>query len=176
MAIADGRVDGEIAGTGVATWSSGGMIGFKGSRKSTPFAAQLAAEDAAKKAMDKAHELLEIVGLKGFENVYPNELSGGMARRVALARAVILNPKIVLFDEPMTGLDPIAMSTITTLFGLAPLVLIPGAGTELYRGVGAIVLGGLLLSTVLTLFVVPSAFTLLWRLRGHADTGSGTSS
>ena len=45
----------------------------------------------------------------------PHSLSGGMARRVALARAVIMNPKIVLFDEPMTGLDPIAMSTVGRL-------------------------------------------------------------
>jgi HAE1 family hydrophobic/amphiphilic exporter-1 len=50
------------------------------------------------------------------------------------------------------------------------MVIFSGSGSELYRGVGAIVLGGLLVSTVLTLFVVPSAFTLLWRLRGHVDT------
>lgn len=71
---------------------------------------------------------------------------------------------------------PIFMTTATSLAGLLPMVIFSGPGSELYRGVGAIVLGGLLLSTVLTLFVVPSAFTLLWRLRGHADTGSDTSS
>lgn len=58
---------------------------------------------------------LESVGLAGTEDLMPHSLSGGMARRVALARAVILNPKIVLFDEPMTGLDPIAMSTVGRL-------------------------------------------------------------
>jgi len=58
---------------------------------------------------------LDSVGLAGTEDLMPHSLSGGMARRVALARAVILNPKIVLFDEPMTGLDPIAMSTIGRL-------------------------------------------------------------
>lgn len=58
---------------------------------------------------------LESVGLTGTEDLMPHSLSGGMARRVALARAVILNPKIVLFDEPMTGLDPIAMSTVSSL-------------------------------------------------------------
>ena len=58
---------------------------------------------------------LESVGLAGTEELMPHSLSGGMARRVALARAVILNPKIVLFDEPMTGLDPIAMSTVGRL-------------------------------------------------------------
>ena len=65
---------------------------------------------------------------------------------------------------------PIFMTTATSLAGLLPMVVFQGSGSELYRGVGAIVLGGLLLSTVLTLFVVPSAFTLLWRLRGHGDT------
>lgn len=62
---------------------------------------------------------------------------------------------------------PIFMTTATSLAGLLPMVIFSGAGSELYRGVGAIVLGGLLLSTVLTLYVVPSAFTLLWRLRGR---------
>ena len=65
---------------------------------------------------------------------------------------------------------PIFMTTATSLAGLLPMVVFSGSGSELYRGVGAIVLGGLLLSTVLTLFVVPTAFTLLWRLRGHVDT------
>lgn len=58
---------------------------------------------------------LDSVGLAGTEELMPHSLSGGMARRVALARAVIMNPKIVLFDEPMTGLDPIAMSTVSRL-------------------------------------------------------------
>ncbi|MGB5283282.1 MAG: efflux RND transporter permease subunit, partial [Polyangiales bacterium] len=71
---------------------------------------------------------------------------------------------------------PIFMTTATSLAGLLPMVLFSGSGSELYRGVGAIVLGGLLLSTVFTLFVVPTAFTLLWRLRGHADTDLETSS
>ena len=65
---------------------------------------------------------------------------------------------------------PIFMTTATSLAGLLPMVIFSGSGSELYRGVGAIVLGGLLLSTVFTLFVVPTTFTLLWKLRGHADT------
>lgn len=55
-----------------------------------------------------------------------------------------------------TRLRPILMSTATTIFGLAPLVFIPGAGTELYRGVGIIVLSGLLFSMLITLFFLPS--------------------
>ncbi len=62
---------------------------------------------------------------------------------------------------------PILMSALTSLAGLLPLVLFPGSGSELYRGVGGVVLGGLALSTVLSLFLVPAVFTSLWRLRGR---------
>jgi phospholipid/cholesterol/gamma-HCH transport system ATP-binding protein len=58
---------------------------------------------------------LSAVGLGGIEDRMPHELSGGMARRVAFARAVVLDPAIMLYDEPMTGLDPIAVSTVRTL-------------------------------------------------------------
>jgi phospholipid/cholesterol/gamma-HCH transport system ATP-binding protein len=58
---------------------------------------------------------LNAVGLGGIEYRMPHELSGGMARRVAFARAVALDPDIMLYDEPMTGLDPIAVSTIRRL-------------------------------------------------------------
>jgi len=69
-------------------------------------------ESAIESAVGKK---LEAVGLRGAEQLMPDELSGGMARRVALARAVVLDPAIVMFDEPMAGLDPIAISTINRL-------------------------------------------------------------
>lgn len=58
---------------------------------------------------------LKDVGLKGMEYKYPAELSGGMRKRVALARALIGKPKIILFDEPTTGLDPILVRSIHKL-------------------------------------------------------------
>ena len=58
---------------------------------------------------------LELVGLKGIEKLMPSELSGGMKKRVGLARAICNNPKIILYDEPTTGLDPIMADAINDL-------------------------------------------------------------
>jgi phospholipid/cholesterol/gamma-HCH transport system ATP-binding protein len=58
---------------------------------------------------------LEAVGLRGAHDLMPSELSGGMARRVALARAVVMDPMLVMYDEPFAGLDPIAMSVVGSL-------------------------------------------------------------
>ncbi len=58
---------------------------------------------------------LQAVGLRGAAGLMPSELSGGMARRVALARAIALDPDLIMYDEPFTGLDPITMATIVSL-------------------------------------------------------------
>lgn len=64
---------------------------------------------------DRVGEMLAVVGLPGIEEKMPSELSGGMRKRVGLARALILEPEIVLFDEPTSGLDPIMADVIDTL-------------------------------------------------------------
>lgn len=61
------------------------------------------------------HEVLENVGLPGAENLMPSELSGGMKKRIGLARALILKPALMLYDEPTTGLDPVTSRDISQL-------------------------------------------------------------
>ncbi len=58
---------------------------------------------------------LQAVGLRNARNLMPNELSGGMARRVALARAIAADPALIIYDEPFAGLDPISLNTIANL-------------------------------------------------------------
>ncbi len=78
----------------------------------------------------------------------------GRSRREAVAQAIQLR------------LRPILMSTLTSLFGMLPLLLVPGAGTELYRGLAAVIVGGLALSTLFTLVLLPALLRL-----GETDTG-----
>jgi phospholipid/cholesterol/gamma-HCH transport system ATP-binding protein len=63
----------------------------------------------------RVEEVLDVVGLKGIQKKWPEELSGGMRKRVGLARAIIYRPDILLYDEPTTGLDPIAADAIDKL-------------------------------------------------------------
>ena len=58
---------------------------------------------------------LETVGLRGAANLMPSQLSGGMARRAALARAIALDPELIMYDEPLTGQDPITMAVLIKL-------------------------------------------------------------
>jgi phospholipid/cholesterol/gamma-HCH transport system ATP-binding protein len=64
---------------------------------------------------DRTAEALELVGLAGTDARYPAELSGGMRKRVGLARAIALRPRYILYDEPTTGLDPVTSAVINEL-------------------------------------------------------------
>jgi HAE1 family hydrophobic/amphiphilic exporter-1 len=87
-------------------------------------------------------------------------VDGALAR---LRKGTELNESIS--EAVRDRVRPIFMSTMTSLAGLAPMIFITGEGSELYRGVGSIVLGGLALSTVLALFIVPALFSVVWRIR-----------
>ena len=77
------------------------------------------------------------------------------------------SPREAIPEAVRTRVRPIFMSTATSVCGMAPLVLFPGAGSELYRGLGSVVIGGLALSTVFTLFLVPALFSLAAEARGR---------
>ncbi len=93
-----------------------------------------------------------------------------------------MDPKDAVRTSVRTRIRPIFMTLFTTVFGLAPLVLFPGAGSELYRGIGSILIGGLFVSTVFTLLLVPTLFRLLLGVRAslarllrlESDTAAST--
>lgn len=89
-------------------------------------------------------EKLELVGLGGTEELMPSELSGGMKKRVSVARAISMNPEIVLYDEPTTGLDPVTSGEINFLIA------------ELYRS--------LKVTSIVVTHDLKSAFTVATRM------------
>ncbi len=113
----------------------------------------------------QAFDLITAVGFLILIGVVVNNailvVDGALAR---LREGAMLVPAVAGAVE--RRVRAIFMATLTSLAGLVPMVVMPGAGSELYRGVGAIVLGGLALSTVLTIYVVPALFTVMWRIRG----------
>ena len=89
----------------------------------------------------------------------------------------VLTPRRAIAESVRTRVRPILMTTLTTVLGLLPLVIMPGAGSELYRGLGSVVLGGLLVSTIFTLVLVPLLLNLtintkaaITRLLGWSDS------
>ena len=85
-----------------------------------------------------------------------NNMRDGMEQQTAIRESVRVR------------IRPIFMSTLTSVFGMLPLVLAPGEGSELYKGLGSVVVGGLVLSTVFTLFLIPSVFSLMLEFRKRA--------
>jgi HAE1 family hydrophobic/amphiphilic exporter-1 len=70
-------------------------------------------------------------------------------------------PDAAILEATRNRIRPIFMSTLTSIFGMLPLVVFPGAGSELYRGLGSVVIGGLSMSALLTLFIIPPMLTFL---------------
>jgi phospholipid/cholesterol/gamma-HCH transport system ATP-binding protein len=70
---------------------------------------------SAREIEERVHEVLELVDLPNVQDRFPAELSGGMRKRVGLARAIALRPKYILYDEPTTGLDPVTSAVIDEL-------------------------------------------------------------
>ena len=135
--------------------------------------------DDRRQERDQVVGLLPLLGLAGF--VQPFDMIS-MLGFLILMGTVVNNPILIVEraareieeqgmgireavrEATRTRLRPVMMSTITTVFGLSPLVLLPGAGAELYRGLGAIVLFGLLFSSFITLTVLPVLLTAFFKL------------
>lgn len=98
-------------------------------------------------------------------------------RALSNVREKALDARAAVMEAVSSRLRPIAMSTVTTICGLAPLVFLPGAGTELYRGVGAIVLFGILGTAMVTLTFLPALSIAVFRLAGYGgETAAGPTS
>ena len=80
-------------------------------------------------------------------------------------RAEGMEPNDAIRESTRGRIRPIFMTVATTVCAMMPLVLFPGAGSELYRGLGSVVIGGLIVSTVFTLFLVPALFSLVLDMR-----------
>jgi HAE1 family hydrophobic/amphiphilic exporter-1 len=83
-----------------------------------------------------------------------------------------MTPSDAILSSTRTRIRPIFMSTLTTVFGMLPLVVFPGAGSELYRGLGSVIVGGLALSAVLTLLIIPPLLSLLVRRLRVPEAGA----
>jgi hydrophobic/amphiphilic exporter-1 (mainly G- bacteria), HAE1 family len=84
-------------------------------------------------------------------------------------RAENMNAHDAIMEATRNRIRPIFMSTLTSVFGMIPLVVFPGAGSELYRGLGSVVVGGLSLSAILTLLIIPPLLALIVRAEGKTD-------
>ena len=87
-----------------------------------------------------------------------------------------IEPREAIRRAVESRVRPIFMSTITSALGMLPLVVLPGAGSELYRGLGSVVIGGLLVSTVFTLFLVPTFLSLAMDIRAWTASRIGAGS
>ena len=76
-----------------------------------------------------------------------------------------MEPREAIVEATSNRIRPIFMTVGTSVFGMLPLVLFPGAGSELYRGLGSVVVGGLIVSTIFTLFLVPALLSLTFSIR-----------
>jgi HAE1 family hydrophobic/amphiphilic exporter-1 len=117
-----------------------------------------------------APQALDVLTMLGFVILIGTVVNNAILivhQSLNLIREEGLNSRDAVLESVRTRVRPIFMTTTTTVLGLAPLVLVPGAGSELYRGLGSVVLGGLTFSTIFTLFLVPTLFTLMldgWNL------------
>jgi len=115
-----------------------------------------------------AYQPLDVLTMLGFIILVGTVVNNAILvvhQSLILMREEGMNPRDSIREATRTRIRPIFMSVSASIIGMLPLVVFPGAGSELYRGLGSVVLGGLALSTVFTLFVVPAMFSLSLDIR-----------
>ena len=117
------------------------------------------------------HQAMDILTMLGFViliGIVVNNAILIVHQSLNFMRYQGLPPREAIRESVRTRIRPIFMSTLTSVMGMIPLVLFPGAGSELYRGLGGVVIGGLIVSTIFTLILVPSLFSSRFRYpRGY---------
>jgi HAE1 family hydrophobic/amphiphilic exporter-1 len=115
------------------------------------------------KMLGQPPQMLDVLTMLGFVILIGTVVNNAILivdQALHLIRLRGLSDRDAVIEAVRSRLRPMLMTTVTTVLGLMPLVLFPGAGSELYRGLGAVVLAGLVVSTVFTLFLIPTMFTL----------------
>jgi len=96
-------------------FQSAALFDYLSVEQNVLFGIRRSRKTSVKEKKELVSHMLELVGLEGNEDLMPSELSGGMKKRVGIARALVLNPAVMLYDEPTTGLDPVTTYTIDQL-------------------------------------------------------------
>ncbi|TKB43251.1 efflux RND transporter permease subunit [Thalassotalea mangrovi] len=118
--------------------------------------------------LDAYHQPFDVITMLGFLVLIGTVVNNPILiveRSIANLRQKSMPVNDAIMEALTVRLRPVMMSTITTIFGLSPLVFIPGEGTELYRGLGVIVLFGLLFSSLVTLLILPAILSLVFELQ-----------
>ena len=108
----------------------------------------------------QALDMLTLLGFLILIGIVVNNSILLVLKTVDLIKEKSMSKTDAIFESAKTRVRPIFMSTLTSIFGMFPLVLFPGAGSELYKGLGSVVIGGLFLSAILILIIVPALLTL----------------
>lgn len=106
-----------------------------------------------------AYQPLDVLTMLGFVilvGIVVNNAILIVHQTLNLIRSESMEPRQAIYEATQSRLRPIFMSSLTSLFGMLPLIIVPGPGSEFYRGLGSVITGGLAFSTLFTLFVIPS--------------------